>query len=163
VRIEPLLGTTNPFTEQATAFAHFDTAFSPEFYSGESETSWDESIGLSGASPIRVEAGSRVTGVAFVTNVEPEAPEVTKATFKRGKLKVSGKHFLEGAMACEVDGHRVDGLQFPAKSISSNGVSTRLLSRDEGLGPMMDVPLAHSVVVINLITGARSLPIPVRQ
>lgn len=163
VRIEPLVGTTNPFTEQMTAFTHFDTGFVPEFFSGESETFWDTSIGLAGATSIHVEAGSRATGVAFVTNATPKTPVVTKATFKRGKLKVSGNEFLEGAMACEIDGHRVDDLQFPANSVSENGVSTKLLSRDQGLVPMMEVGVPHSVIVINLITGARSHSILVVQ
>ena len=100
VRIEPLVGTTNPFTQQMTAFTNFDTGFVPEFYSGELETFWDKSIDLEGASPIRVEAGSRVTDVVFVTNVPPATPVVTKAIFRGGKLKVSGDNFLTGAMAC---------------------------------------------------------------
>jgi hypothetical protein len=163
VRIEPLIGTTNPFTEQMTAFTHFDTSFAPEFYSGESETSWDSSPSMEGASPIRVEAGSRVTGVAFVTNFEPAAPVVTKATFKAGKLKVSGAHFIVGFMACEVDGHHVDDLHFPTNCVSANGMSTRLLSRDVSLGAMLEGTSYHSLVVINLVTGARSEPMLVLQ
>lgn len=163
VRIEPLVGTTNPFTQQMTTFTGFQTTFRPEFYSGQVESFWDTSIGMDDAVAIHIEAGSRESGVDFVTNNDPEDPSLAKASFKRGKLKISGSHFLPGMMEVEVDGYRVQGLRFSAKGILANGEATCILSTDTNLVAMMSASTTHSVVVLNTVTGVRSAPMIVQQ
>ena len=68
VRIEPLLGTTNPFTEANTGFFDFDTTFPPEFYSGANETAVDTTIGASDAAAVTVVAGATTRDVDIIVN-----------------------------------------------------------------------------------------------
>ena len=68
VRVEPLPGTTNPFTEANTEFFDFDTTFSPEFYSGANETAVDTTIAASDAAAVTVVAGATTRDVNVIVN-----------------------------------------------------------------------------------------------
>jgi hypothetical protein len=77
VRIEPLVGTTNPFTELDSVFGGFDTSFPPEFYSGGAESAVDASIGSSDAAAVQVTAGTEVRGVDFIINTPKVGPAMS--------------------------------------------------------------------------------------
>ena len=68
VRIEPLTGTTNPYTEANTEFFDFDTTFSPEFYSGANESAVDTTIAASDAAAVTVVAGGTARDVDIIVN-----------------------------------------------------------------------------------------------
>jgi len=68
VRIEPLPGTTNPFTEANTGFFGFDTTFSPEFYSGAAESAVDATVDSSDAATVTVVAGATAREVDVIVN-----------------------------------------------------------------------------------------------
>jgi len=80
LRIEPLVGTTNPFTVANTHFATFDTTFPWEFYDGATESGFDVATDRVA---ITLNAGQTVTGITFLTNVaspDPNEPNNTRAT-----------------------------------------------------------------------------------
>jgi hypothetical protein len=68
VRVEPLPGTTNPFTEANTGFFDFDTTFAPEFYSGDNESAVDTTIAASDAAAVTVVAGATARDVDIIVN-----------------------------------------------------------------------------------------------
>jgi hypothetical protein len=68
VRIEPLLGTTNPYTEANSEFFDFDTTFPPEFYSGANESAVDATIDSSDAAVVTVVAGGTARDVDVIVN-----------------------------------------------------------------------------------------------
>jgi hypothetical protein len=63
VRIEPLDGTSNSFTDP-----EFDTTFPPEFYSGAAESESDADINMSDAVMVTVTAGMDTSGINIITN-----------------------------------------------------------------------------------------------
>jgi hypothetical protein len=73
VRIEPLVGTTNSFTEANTDSTGFDTSFPAEFYGGESSTDLDfvkDGAGaLVDAQVVPVVANADTPNIDFETNV----------------------------------------------------------------------------------------------
>ena len=80
LRLEPLVGTTNPFTQANTHFTGFDTTFPWEFYDGPTESGFDVAADRVA---ITVDAGQTVTGVDFLTNVaspDPNEPNDTRAS-----------------------------------------------------------------------------------
>ena len=75
VRVEPLLGTTNIFTEEDTFFSGFETAFPPEFYSGAAESDTDEEISSGDAVRVTVTAGAEEPSIdVILNNVTPPPP-----------------------------------------------------------------------------------------
>ncbi|MCZ6515414.1 MAG: carboxypeptidase-like regulatory domain-containing protein [Acidobacteria bacterium] len=75
VRVEPLLGTSNIFTEEDTFFSGFETGFPPEFYSGAAESDTDLEIGSGDAAPVTVTAGVEEPLIDVVlNNVTPPPP-----------------------------------------------------------------------------------------
>jgi len=82
LRLEPLVGTTNPFTVANTHFTGFVTSFPPEFYDGATESGFDVATDKVA---IDVAAGQSVTGINFLTNVaapDPNEPNNTPAAAK---------------------------------------------------------------------------------
>lgn len=80
LRLEPLVGTTNPFTQANTHFTGFDTSFPWEFYDGPTESGFDVSTDRAA---ITVGSGQTVTGIDFLTNVaspDPNEPNDTRAS-----------------------------------------------------------------------------------
>jgi len=80
VRIEPLPGGTNPFTQENTHFTGFDTTFPWEFYDGPTESGFDTAADRVA---IPVAAGQTVTGIDILTNVaspDPHEPNNTRAS-----------------------------------------------------------------------------------
>ena len=80
VRIEPLPGGTNPFTQENTHFTGFDTTFPWEFYDGPTESGFDVAADRVA---IHVAAGQTVTGIDILTNVaspDPHEPNNTRAS-----------------------------------------------------------------------------------
>lgn len=78
LRLEPLVGTTNPFTQSNTHFTGFVTSFPPEFYDGPTESGFDVATDRVA---INLSAGQAVTGVDFLTNVaapDPNEPNNTR-------------------------------------------------------------------------------------
>ena len=71
VRIEPLFGTTNPFTEDDSSFIGFDTNFAPEFFSGAAESDTDAAIADDDAQPVTVVAGFESLNVDITVNTTP--------------------------------------------------------------------------------------------
>ncbi len=75
VRVEPLLGTSNIFTEEDTFFSGFETGFPPEFYSGAAESDTDLEIGSGDAESVTVTAGAEEPGIdVILNNVTPPPP-----------------------------------------------------------------------------------------
>ena len=68
VRVEPLVGTTNAFTEANTDFIGLDTTFPPEFYSGPPESAVDVTIAASDAAAVTVAAGATTHDVDVIVN-----------------------------------------------------------------------------------------------
>ncbi|HYS05430.1 MAG TPA: hypothetical protein VEW47_09590 [Candidatus Dormibacteraeota bacterium] len=80
LRLEPLVGTSNPFTQSNTHFTGFNTSFPPEFYDGATESGFDLATDRVA---IDVAAGQTVTGIDFLTNVaapDPNEPNNTRAS-----------------------------------------------------------------------------------
>ncbi len=80
LRLEPLVGTTNPFTQGNTHFTGFVTSFPPEFYDGATESGFDVATDRVA---LNVGAGQTVTGIDFLTNVaspDPNEPNNTRAS-----------------------------------------------------------------------------------
>lgn len=80
LRLEPLVGTTNPFTQGNTHFTGFDTTFPWEFHDGPTESGFDVATDKAA---ITVNAGQTVTGIDFLTNVaspDPNEPNNTRAS-----------------------------------------------------------------------------------
>ncbi len=80
LRLEPLVGTTNPFTQANTNFTGFDTTFPWEFYDGPTESGFDVAADRV---EITVDVGQTVTGIDFLTNVaspDPSEPNNTRAS-----------------------------------------------------------------------------------
>ena len=71
VRIEPLFGTTNPYTEDDSSFIGFDTNFAPEFFSGAAESDTDVAIADDDALPVTVVAGFENLNVDITVNTTP--------------------------------------------------------------------------------------------
>ena len=79
-RIEPLVGTSNPFTAANTHFTGFDATFPWEFYDGATESGFDVATDRVA---VTVNAGQTVTGIDFLTNVasrDPNEPNNTRAS-----------------------------------------------------------------------------------
>ncbi len=79
LRLEPLVGSTNPFTQANTHFTGFNTSFPPEFYDGATESGFDVATDRVA---IGVAAGQTVTGIDFLTNVasrDSNEPNNTRA------------------------------------------------------------------------------------
>jgi hypothetical protein len=163
IRIEPLAATTNPFSEAYTPFGGFDTSFAPEFFSGEIETAYDDAVAMNDAAMLSIDGSTqRGTEITIVTNAAPRAPRVDSATYKNGKLKIAGGDFLVGYMAVEVSGNEVEGVKYPKKFMASNGMASRMTSNDPTIGTMMGASPVQ-VVVVNTLTGQRSVPVAIRQ
>jgi hypothetical protein len=162
VRIEPLAGTSNPFTERSTQYRGFATSFEPEFYSGARESLVDVAIAASDAVAVTVGAGSRPAPIAIITNATPPPPVADVATFKDGKLVVRGDNFLTTAVAIEIDGRRIAGLAFPKKRIKPNGMATKCTSKGADVAEALAASSAPTLVVVETATGHRSQPIPVK-
>jgi hypothetical protein len=80
VRIEPLPGGSNPFTQANTHFQGFDTGFPWEFYDGATESGFDQAADRT---PITLAGGQIVSGIDLFTNVaspDPNEPNGTPAT-----------------------------------------------------------------------------------
>ncbi|MCZ6696729.1 MAG: hypothetical protein O7A63_09360, partial [Acidobacteria bacterium] len=80
LRIEPMVGTTNPFDESNVPFVGFDTDFPWEFYNGAGETGFDDP---QENEAITLEAGQTVSGIDILTNVaipDPNEPNDTQAS-----------------------------------------------------------------------------------
>jgi len=80
VRIEPLVGTSNPYTASNTHFTSFDTGFPWEYYNGSAESGFDVATDRT---PITVQAGQAVPGIDVLTNVaapDPNEPNGTPAS-----------------------------------------------------------------------------------
>ena len=163
VRIEPLKATTNPYSEAFTPFGGFDTEFTPEFFSGELESPFDEAHAMGDAAMLAVDtAVQRGAEITIVTNTTPRAPRVDSATFKGGKLKIIGSDFLAGHTMLEVSGTEVEQVKYPKKFMTSNGMASRMTSNDPSIGTMMGAG-SSQLVVVNTLTGQRSIPVTVRQ
>ena len=79
IRIEPLIGTSNPFTQANTNFTGFVTSFPWEFYDGATESGFDAQTAKTA---ITVVAGQTVSGINIFTNVgapDPNEPNNTLA------------------------------------------------------------------------------------
>ena len=90
VRIEPLPGTTNPFTELNTGFIGFDTTFSPEFYSGASESAVDATISASDAAAVTVVAGGTTRGIDIIVNPASVGPALSNLPARRAFVGTQG-------------------------------------------------------------------------
>ena len=90
VRIEPLPGTTNPFTELNTGFMGFDTTFSPEFYSGASESAVDATISASDAAAVSVVAGGTTRGIDIIVNPASVGPALSNLPERRAFVGTQG-------------------------------------------------------------------------
>jgi hypothetical protein len=80
LRLEPLVGSSNPFTMANTHFNGFDTSFPWEFWDGATESGYDVPTAKTA---IVLAAGQSVTNVNFYTNVgqpDPNEPNDTRAT-----------------------------------------------------------------------------------
>lgn len=71
IRIEPLPGTTNFFTEDDSSLIGFDTNFAPEFFSGAAESDTDVVIATDDAQPVTVEAGFERLNIDITVNTTP--------------------------------------------------------------------------------------------
>jgi hypothetical protein len=79
LRLEPLVGTSNPFNVANTFFAGFTTSFPPEFWDGATESGFDVP---SARAAITVTAGQTAGNIVFFTNVgapDPGEPNDTRA------------------------------------------------------------------------------------
>lgn len=161
IRIEPLVGTTNPFVETNSFYRGFQTDFAAEFYSGAFESLADCTVTDADAQPISVAGGVKTSGVNVITNAQFAGPVVSSAKFAKGKLKISGSGFAERATEFEIDGVRFTTLKIARKSMLANGLATRFTSTDPGLGAVIPVGVTVQVVVVNTQTGQRSAPVPV--
>ncbi len=80
LRLEPMVGTSNPFDEGNVPFSGFDTDFPWEFYNGAGETGFDNP---DERTAITLAAGQTVTAIDFLTNVgipDPNEPNDTRAS-----------------------------------------------------------------------------------
>jgi hypothetical protein len=80
VRIEPLVGTSNPFTMANTHFTGFVTGFPWEYYDGPGESGFDTQTDRA---VVAVAAGQTVSGIDILTNVgapDPNEPNGTPAS-----------------------------------------------------------------------------------
>lgn len=80
IRLEPLVGTSNPFSEGNTPFTDFETSFPWEYWDGASESGYDTQTARTA---ITVVAGQTVANVVLYTNVgapDPLEPNNTRAT-----------------------------------------------------------------------------------
>jgi hypothetical protein len=162
VRIEPLAGTSNPFTERSTQYRGFVTAFTPEFYSGARESLLDAPIAPDDAAEIVVARGEQGPPITVITNSVPPPPVANAATFRGGKLIVSGGNFVTAATAFEIDGRLVTSMSFPKKKVKANGIATKFTSKDPGLADVLATSASPTLVVVETATGRRSLPVPIR-
>ncbi len=79
VRLEPLVGTSNPFTESNTPFTGFATSFPWEYYDGAGESGFDDATART---TITLVAGQTVANVNLYTNVgapDPNEPNNVRA------------------------------------------------------------------------------------
>ena len=74
VRIEPLVGTTNSFTEHDSIFSGFEIGFPPEFYSGFDESEFDIDIAADDAAVVPVMAGVITPDIDITINTDPTSP-----------------------------------------------------------------------------------------
>lgn len=131
VRIEPLAGGTNPFTQDNTHFTGFDTSFPWEFYDGPTESGFDAATDRVAVS---VAAGQTASGIDFLTNVaspDPHEPNNTRAS----ATPMSCEQTMLGSIVPRGD------LDYYSLSISS---STRLVA---------DVNAARSGSPLDAIVG----------
>jgi hypothetical protein len=80
LRLEPLVGTSNPFTVGNTHFSSFTTNFPPESYDGASESGFDDPAARV---PLTVTAGNVTGNITLFTNVgapDPNEPNNSRAT-----------------------------------------------------------------------------------
>ena len=80
LRLEPLVGTSNPFTVGNTHFSSFQTNFPPEYYDGASESGFDDPAARV---PLTVSAGNVTGNITLFTNVgapDPNEPNNSRAT-----------------------------------------------------------------------------------
>jgi hypothetical protein len=80
LRLEPLVGTSNPFTEENTHFTGFETAFPWEWWNGAAESGYD--VGTE-RTAITLTGGQTASGVDILTNVaapDPNEPNNTPAS-----------------------------------------------------------------------------------
>ncbi len=80
LRLEPLIGGTNPFVEGNTHFTGFNTSFPPEYYDGPTESGFDDPAQRVA---ITLAAGQTASNIIFFTNVatpDPNEPNNTRAT-----------------------------------------------------------------------------------
>jgi len=80
LRLEPLVGSSNPFTVSNTHFNNFVTSFPPEFYDGAGESGFDDPVAKTA---LTVTAGGTTGNITFFTNVgapDPNEPNDTRAT-----------------------------------------------------------------------------------
>jgi hypothetical protein len=158
VRIEPLVGTTNPFVGAYTAASNLVTSFAPEFYSGADESMCDVGVGASDAAVIHVDAGASVGAVVVITNAEPPAPFVTSATYVHGRLKIKGGGFVRGTVRCLIDGVPVAEANVILTGVSASGVARKIVCRALADRSVM----GRSLVVENTVTGRCSADVEIR-
>ncbi len=161
LRIEPLGGGSNPFIGAYTNYSGFKTSFEPEFYSGDRESSRDTVVQMTDAAMISVSQSARVGSVVIVTNSTPPPMSVSSAVLRKDKLKVTGSSFPVGSTAFEINGVRFSSVKYP-QSASSNGLASRLVSKDPQIGAMMGSGDAM-LVVVDLATGERTAPMPIQR
>jgi len=80
LRLEPLVGTSNPFTVGNTHFNSFVTSFPPEYYDGAGESGFDDPAAKT---VVTVTAGGTTGNITIFTNVgapDPNEPNNTRAT-----------------------------------------------------------------------------------
>ncbi|HZN03932.1 MAG TPA: hypothetical protein VFD06_10140, partial [Candidatus Polarisedimenticolia bacterium] len=80
LRLEPLVGTSNPFTSGNTHFNSFTTSFPPEYYDGAGESGFDDP---SARVPLTVTAGQVTGNLTIFTNVgapDPNEPNNSRAS-----------------------------------------------------------------------------------
>jgi hypothetical protein len=160
VRIEPLVGTSNPFTERSTQYKGFATDFDPEFYSGAAESLVDAALTSDDAAVVAVGQGAPSAEITIITNATPPAPVASSATFRNGKLTVGGNNFITAATALEIDGHMITSVAFPRKKVRSNGIATKATSKDPSLTGLLSS--SSTLVVVETATGKRSAPVSIQ-
>ncbi|HEU4402249.1 MAG TPA: hypothetical protein VFT43_09100 [Candidatus Polarisedimenticolia bacterium] len=80
LRIEPMVGTSNPFRASLAHFTGFDTGFPWEYYNGSGESGNDTGTDRTA---LTVAAGQTVSGIDILTNVaapDPNEPNNTRAS-----------------------------------------------------------------------------------
>jgi hypothetical protein len=157
LRLEPMVGGGNPFTQANTLFTGFDTSFPWEFYNGTGETGYDTATDRTA---ITVAAGQTVSGLTFITNVgvpDPNEPNDTRASatpiaceqtvtssiVPRGDVDYYALSITEAtALTVDVRAAR-DGSTLDAVAAVFDAAGTRLAFADNtvSLDPILNVDL----------------------